>query len=179
MKGTHLLLGIRLKVVGIMYKRFAALLVKNNSTAYKVSKNTGITQTTLSNWKKGKSTPKIDKLMKLADYFDVSIEYFLSERESRGFEDMTEKHINISPFSEHLRELRKEKKLTQAELAAIFGKSSSLIANYEVDLRKPSIEMLIILSNFFKVSTDYLLGLSDYRNFADFQDQSILSLGNW
>lgn len=60
-----------------MYKKFADLLVKNNKTAYRVSKDTGISTATLSNWKNGNYIPKVDKLKILADYFGVSIEYFL------------------------------------------------------------------------------------------------------
>lgn len=60
-----------------MYKKFAILLDKNNKTAYQVSKDTGISTATLSNWKNGNYVPKVDKLKILADYFGVSIEYFL------------------------------------------------------------------------------------------------------
>ena len=63
-----------------MYKKFAELLVKNNKTAYRVSKDTGIPANTFSDWKTGRSKPKIDKLKILADYFGVSIEYFLEEK---------------------------------------------------------------------------------------------------
>lgn len=62
-----------------MYKKFAELLGKTNKTAYQVSKDTGISQSVLSDWKTGRSNPKVDKLKTLADYFGVSIEYFLSE----------------------------------------------------------------------------------------------------
>ncbi len=62
-----------------MYKKFAELLEKFNKTAYKVSKDTGIAQSTFSDWKNGKSTPKVDKLKILADYFNVSIDYFLQD----------------------------------------------------------------------------------------------------
>lgn len=62
-----------------MYEKFAELLDKNNKTAYQVSKDTGIAQSVLSDWKTGRSKPKVDKLKILADYFDVSIEYFLEE----------------------------------------------------------------------------------------------------
>ena len=62
-----------------MYKKFADLLGKNHKTSYQVSKDTGIAQSVLSDWKTGRSTPKTDKLKKLADYFGVSIEYFLEE----------------------------------------------------------------------------------------------------
>lgn len=60
-----------------MYEKFAALLEKNNKTAYQVSKDTGIATSTLTSWKNGIYTPKVDKLKILADYFGVSIEHFL------------------------------------------------------------------------------------------------------
>ena len=60
-----------------MYEKFAELLEKTNKTAYQVSKETGIPQSVLSDWKRGRSKPKVDKLKTIADYFGVSIEYFL------------------------------------------------------------------------------------------------------
>lgn len=60
-----------------MYEKFAKLLDETNKTAYRVSKDTGVSTATLSSWKKGEYTPKVDKLKILADYFGVSIEYFL------------------------------------------------------------------------------------------------------
>lgn len=60
-----------------MYKIFEELLQKHSVTAYKVSKETGIATSTLSDWKKGRSTPKQDKLQKIADYFGVTLAYLL------------------------------------------------------------------------------------------------------
>lgn len=60
-----------------MYKKFEALLDDKKITPYKVSKETGISTATLSDWKSGRSKPKVDKLKILADYFNVPIEYFL------------------------------------------------------------------------------------------------------
>lgn len=62
-----------------MYEKFVELLDKTNKTAYQVSKDTGISQSVLSDWKRGRSNVKIDKLKILADYFGVSIEFFLEE----------------------------------------------------------------------------------------------------
>ena len=62
-----------------MYKKFAALLEKTNKTAYKVAQDTGISTATLSSWKNGIYTPKAEKLKILADYFDVSVDYFLED----------------------------------------------------------------------------------------------------
>ena len=53
------------------------LLKKTGKTSYQVSKDTGIGQNTLSNWKTGRSKPKAEKLKILADYFGVDVGYFL------------------------------------------------------------------------------------------------------
>lgn len=60
-----------------MKKGFAYLLEKNNKTAYQVSKDTGIPLSTLSDWKNGKSTPSLDKVALIANYFDVDVSYFV------------------------------------------------------------------------------------------------------
>ena len=57
-----------------MYEKFDELLDKTNKTAYQVSKDTGIAQSVLSDWKRGRSNPKVDKLKTLAVLFGVSIE---------------------------------------------------------------------------------------------------------
>lgn len=59
------------------YKKYEELLLKNDITSYKVSKDTGLYSTLFSEWKSGKSCPKFDKIKILADYFGVSIEYFI------------------------------------------------------------------------------------------------------
>lgn len=60
-----------------MYEKFQQLLDKTDKTAYQVSKDTGVSTATLSSWKNGNYVPKLEKLKILADYFGVSIEYFL------------------------------------------------------------------------------------------------------
>lgn len=70
-----------------MYSIFEQLLKQNKKTAYQVGKATGIATSTLSDWKKGKSTPKADKLAKIADYFDVSTDYLLGKTD--------QPHINV------------------------------------------------------------------------------------
>lgn len=60
-----------------MYKKYEALLMKSGETSYQVSKATGVGQNTLSNWKTGRSQPKVDKLQKLAEHFGVPVSYFL------------------------------------------------------------------------------------------------------
>ena len=72
-----------------MYAKFEGLLTERGKTAYRVAKDTGISDATLSSWKTGTYTPKIDKLQKIAQYFDVPIEYFLIAEESAGGKEET------------------------------------------------------------------------------------------
>ena len=60
-----------------MYDIFKKLLADNNVKAVDVAKATGIATSTLTDWKKGRSVPKTDKLKKIAEYFNVSVEYLL------------------------------------------------------------------------------------------------------
>lgn len=60
-----------------MYNKYEELLKETGKTSYQVSKDTGIGENTLSQWKTGRSQPKVDKLQKLADYFGVPVTYFL------------------------------------------------------------------------------------------------------
>lgn len=66
-----------------MYEKFAELLHQKGITPYRVFKETGVSQTTLSDWKNGKSVPKIDKLQKIADYLEVPVGYFLNDGDQK------------------------------------------------------------------------------------------------
>lgn len=77
-----------------MYEIFERLLKERGITAYKVAQETGITTATLSSWKKGRYTPKQEKLQKIADYFGVTIDYLMTGEEKK--EDIPE----LSPRNE-------------------------------------------------------------------------------
>ena len=59
-----------------MYERIQRLLDERNMTPNQLSKEVDIAQSSLSDWKTGRSKPKVDKLQILAEYFDVPITYF-------------------------------------------------------------------------------------------------------
>lgn len=64
-----------------MYDIFVQLLQQSGKKASDVSKATGIPSSTFSDWKKGKSSPKTEKLQKIADYFGVSLNYLTTGKE--------------------------------------------------------------------------------------------------
>lgn len=67
-----------------MYEVFDKLLQERNLKAADVCRGTGLPSSLFSEWKKGKSSPKIDKLQKIADFFDVSLEYLTTGKEESG-----------------------------------------------------------------------------------------------
>ena len=103
-----------------MYEIFERLLQAHNLTAYKVSKETGVTQSTLSDWKRGRSTPKTDTLQKLADFFDVSVDYLMG-RESDA-PNAVDKENNPIVLDEDALELLEELK-TRPEMKTLFSVS--------------------------------------------------------
>lgn len=70
-------------------------------------------------------------------------------------------------LAKRLKYLRESKNITQKELANKLGISPSAIGMYESGKRNPDTSMLNILSNFFDVSVDYLMGRSDIKSSAD------------
>ena len=60
-----------------MYERYVELRDKKGVTDYRVSEDTGISRSTFTDWKNGRSAPKVEKMLLLAKYFDVPIEYLI------------------------------------------------------------------------------------------------------
>lgn len=64
-------------------------------------------------------------------------------------------------FGQKLKELRNEKRLTQAQIATVFKVSKTTICQWETCKQEPSLEDVTAVAKYFDVSTDYLLGLTD------------------
>lgn len=62
-----------------LYQKYVKLRDRVGVSDYAVAKQTGVSTATLTNWKYGRYTPKFDKLLALAKYFGVSVEYFVED----------------------------------------------------------------------------------------------------
>lgn len=69
-------------------------------------------------------------------------------------------HTNILPV--RLKQLRQERGLTQQQLADALGLNSVTYLRYEKGQREPSIDLLIVFAEYFDVSIDFLVGLSEF-----------------
>ena len=72
-----------------------------------------------------------------------------------------------SNFTERLKSLRAEKNISQKKLAEELFVSQQTIAKWETDKSTPNPDTITKISDFFEVSTDYLLGKSDFRTHLD------------
>lgn len=72
----------------------------------------------------------------------------------------------VFDFGYRLRALRKKKRMTQTQVAKRLNISKASISGYENNVKTPSVDTLIQMSNLYGVSTDYLLGL-DNRDMLD------------
>lgn len=70
----------------------------------------------------------------------------------------------MEKFATRLKELRTEKGVSQQEVATVVRMSKMAVSHWESGHSEPSISQLILLSEFFGVTVDYLVGKVDFYN---------------
>lgn len=103
-----------------MYEKFAQLLAERHLSANTVSKATRISSSTFTEWKKGRYTPKLDKLQKIADYFGVPVTYFLDTNSLEN--EATSLGIDVNAEKARFYSLPKDK--ASQEIISELGKLS-------------------------------------------------------
>ena len=103
--------------------------------------------------------PRVKTLIRLADYFNVSIPYLLGETDENDFI----KSENPSTFQARFGALCEENEVTHYKVSRKCYFDKSNISRWMTKGYFPTIEILTLLCGFFGVSMDYLLGRTDYR----------------
>lgn len=94
-----------------MYEIYCKLRDEKGIKDSDVVKSTGITKSTFSDWKSGRSKPKNDKLQKIADYFGVTVDYLMT-----GKEEIKEKAPELTARDE--RDISKDIERIMSKLSA-------------------------------------------------------------
>lgn len=81
----------------------------------------------------------------------------------------------MSTFGERIKDLRKEKNLTQKEMAQALSITVSTLSHWECDYQEPSFKDLVLLATYFDVSTDYLIGMELDNVLQNTTKQKIIS----
>ena len=84
-----------------MYEKYAELRDLKGITDYRVASDTGITKSTFTDWKTGRSKPKVDKLKILADYFGVVLVFLRVGGDVSGELDCGRKCMGSSALLEN------------------------------------------------------------------------------
>ena len=127
-----------------------------------VAKSIGVVESVYSEWENEKLTIPTKRLIQLANFFEVNIDYMLGLT-SKRIHIKTNNDIDLELVSKRLKEIRKSLKMTMRELATKLNTSSSAISNYENAKFLILSSLLFELCSMSNYSIDYVLGRSDNK----------------
>ena len=125
-----------------------------------LAKVIGISNASYSEFEREKTIIPITHLINVCKYFNVSLDYIFNFTDKQKYNKINN-DINTKDAGLRLKEFRKEMKITQDKLANILNTNRSVIANYERGRNLVATPFLYTICKTYKVSADYLLGLSD------------------
>ncbi len=129
-----------------------SLMAETNVSAYKISKETGISDRLIGYWKKGEKMPSAENLLTIANYFGISVDYLLTGEDK------------IKPVAnDELELLTYYKELPEREQMKLIGRASALAEVYKEQVEaeeseEPTIE---IRHSYYKVSAGTGYNLND------------------
>jgi len=132
-------------------------------TQEEVAKELKINRGNLSRYETGDREPDIETLSKLAEFYGCTTDWLIGKGSYPGFEPVYKWDgltTHITQFPSKLKIARNKKGLSQNKIANYIGVPQSNIAKYELGQLEPSIEILAKLSDYYQVSSDWLLGLA-------------------
>lgn len=77
----------------------------------------------------------------------------------------------MAATADRIKQLRKKKGVSQSELAEAIGVKTNTVSTWERRTRKPDVEALHLLSEYFEVTFEYLLGSSDKEDAKPSHDE--------
>lgn len=133
-------------------KRLQSLLKENNLNRLQLSKIIGVSSTTINGYFNKNYFPQIDIAIKMAKYFNCSLDYLLGISEN---EDMNE--TNKNSFIENFDSLLKENNVPIARALREMGMGEYNYYRWKAG-KFPKTINLIDIAKYFSVSVDYLIG---------------------
>lgn len=141
----------------LISKKILYLLNEKGISANKLQNDLKLSNNAVTYWKSGRSSPSQKTLEKIADYFNLPLSYFYDTQPS-SFEADDGLFVNCL---ERILTLIKTNGLNDRSAEEAIGLKKGTLFNWKSNRAKPSVDNLIKVAQYFHVSIDYLVGLSD------------------
>ena len=157
----------------MIYHRLHDLRKDNNVTEYEIADFLHVAQNTYSQYETGKREIPIEVLSKLADYYNISVDYLLGRTDiktftgkyfNNAFERFENSKQNTSvSYQERIKLLRTTKDLSQTQVSNFLHIEQSVYSDYENGKTPMPAELLIKLAQFYDVDLYYICGITDIK----------------
>lgn len=137
--------------------RFKEERKKKNLTQQGLASLFHLDKSSISKYENGHQVPEMETLIKLSNFFEVSIDYLLGKTDNRNSDTDLEVSVGDN-FGKKLKQLRDSYNISAMKLSEDLNIHRGSLSNWETGKRKPDSEMLLKIANYFGVSVDYLLG---------------------
>lgn len=134
-------------------ERIAEQRKKLGLSQEELAEKLNISQKSISKYELGDRKPQYKVLVRMAEYFGVTVDYLLRSTDTQDF--------GICDCGNTIKELRTEAGMTQEELGMLLNVQNAAVSKYESGKVPLTGETLLKLSKIFNVSTDYLLGTEE------------------
>ena len=130
-----------------MYEIYQRLLDEKGLKNADVARATGISNMTLSDWKRGKSVPKSDKMQKIAEFLNVTEDYLRTGKEMEFTAEMAEIDLELSQMKERIKlyalKMSKLSKSDQDTIMSLIDRMNGEVENVWVR-RKRKRKMVVV-----------------------------------
>ena len=135
------------------HERLSELMIEKGVNTVSLSAAIGVSDETVRRWKNGQRDILLSQLVKLADYFQCSLD-FLAGRSDCAMDHQVRE---IPPFYDRLRAVMAEKGVTRYRLVKELPVYDGYFTNWKKG-KSPNILTLILLADYLDVTIDYLVG---------------------
>ena len=145
--------------MGIKFKRVSDLRTDNDLLQRDVADALGVNRNTYPHWEAGLYEMPIEIIDKLANYYNVSVDYITVLSNAKG---KAGRIYDQKITAKRLYALRKSKKLSQETMSKMIpGMSQMKLSRYENGVTIIPLSKLYLIAKTFSISLDYLMGKTD------------------
>ena len=142
------------RILSDFAERLKELIDENKIDVKTLSKETNIDSSSIYVYLEKKYLPKLYNLLKIADYFQVTMDFLLGLEEQNS----ASRFLPCPPFSERFPFLLKNFGVTKYYLNKKLKIANSLMYYWQIGKKVPTAEHLVLLSKEFHCSIDFILG---------------------